>query len=67
MNDQNFILDKKNSDSCYDISTLPTYVLINPQGKIVEFNTDRPSVILQKSKLGKLSVFERSLQQSLFY
>ena len=61
MNELNLILDKKNSDSCYDANLLPTYVLIDPEGRIVEFNTARPSEILKKAAEGTPTTFEQSL------
>lgn len=61
MNELNLILDKKNSDSCYDVNLLPTYVLIDPDGRIVEFNTARPSEILKKAAEGTPTEFELSL------
>lgn len=62
MDDLNLIIDPDNSDSCYSPHLFPTYIFIDPQGKIVEFNTERPSIILQKSKSGQPSVFEKSLR-----
>lgn len=34
----------------YDITGFPTYILIDPNGKIVEYNTARPSKLLQEGE-----------------
>lgn len=61
MNDRNLILDRKKSDDIYDFDSLPAYVLIDPQGRIAEFYTDRPSVILRRSSTTYPSAFEKAL------
>ncbi len=61
MTERNLILDKKRSDKCYDMKLFPTYVLIDPDGKIVEFNTARPSSILKDAKSGIATTFEKAL------
>ena len=52
MTGRNLILDDDKSDSCYKTGVFPTYILIDPEGRIVEFNTDRPSEILRKATAG---------------
>lgn len=47
----NTILDKQASSAIYDVSTYPTYVLIDPDGKIISFGADRPSLILKYQEL----------------
>lgn len=64
LDDTNLILDKKNSDPCYNSLPFPTYLLIDPEGKIVEFNTDRPSFILKKSLAGQETTFDKILPPS---
>ena len=49
---RNLILDRRNSDACYLQGVFPTYILIDPDGKIVEFNTARPSEILRQAAEG---------------
>ncbi len=61
MNERNLILDARSSDSVYNITSFPTYILIDPQGRIVEFYTDRPSVILFKADAGVATTFDKAL------
>lgn len=61
MNERNLILDKRQSDKIYDVDSYPTYMLIDPEGRIVEFYTDRPSVILFKANAGIATAFEKAL------
>lgn len=49
---KNLILDRRKSDACYLQGIFPTYILIDPDGKIVEFNTARPSEILRQAAEG---------------
>lgn len=49
---RNLILDRRKSDACYLQGVFPTYILIDPDGKIVEFNTARPSEILRQAAEG---------------
>lgn len=63
MTDLNLILDRKHSDAAYGIIVYPTYVLIDPEGNIVDFNTDRPSAIIRKSGTTDPSIFERTLRK----
>lgn len=62
MDDCNLILDSRMSDSCYNLRVFPFYILIDPEGRIVEFNTERPSEILQQSKNGGVSLFEKTIK-----
>lgn len=61
MDDMNLIFDSKLSDKCYNQGLFPFYVFIDPEGRIVEFNTARPSQILQESKNGATSLFEKTI------
>lgn len=61
MNDRNLIFDGKQSDSVYDNGVFPTYILIDPAGRIVEFNTMRPSDILREAASGNTPIFEKAL------
>lgn len=61
MNDRNLIFDRKQSDSVYDNGVFPTYILIDPEGCIVEFNTMRPSDILREAASGNTPIFEKAL------
>lgn len=57
----NVRLDTKGSDSLYDISSFPTYMLIDKDGKFIEINTFRPSVIMKLSKAGTSTTFEKAI------
>lgn len=46
-------------DKVYNITGFPTYVLINPEGMIVEYNTARPSELLQDNE----NVLDKSLKK----
>lgn len=65
MTECNLILDRANSDPCYDIKIFPTYILIDPEGHIVEFNTARPSEILRKSRTNTPTAFEKLLDGAM--
>lgn len=62
---RNLIIDTHLTDRCYTELAYPTYVLIDPEGRIVEFATDRPSSILQASRRGQRTVFEKVLRESV--
>lgn len=61
MTELNLLLDKRHSDKAYDVNSFPTYMLIDPEGRIVEFYTDRPSVILMRAGSGNPSAFEKAV------
>ena len=63
MNELNLLLDKRHSDKIYDVESFPTYMLIDPEGCIVEFYTDRPSIILMRAGSGNPSAFEKTVTQ----
>ncbi|MCM1162840.1 MAG: TlpA family protein disulfide reductase [Muribaculaceae bacterium] len=63
MNECNTMLDKNQSDECYRNLAFPTYILVDPDGNIVEYNTDRPSDILKASRGSEKSLFERTLRE----
>lgn len=63
MTDRNLIFDSKLSDKVYNQGFFPVYVLIGPDGRIVEFNTDRPSQILRRSKSGNPTSFEKAIKR----
>lgn len=62
MVDRNLMLDRNMSDRCYKQDVFPKYVLIDPEGRIAEFDTARPSEILRASKSGTKSLFDRTLR-----
>lgn len=62
MNECNTMLDKNQSDECYKNLAFPTYILVDPDGNIVEYNTDRPSDILKASRGSEKSLFEKTLR-----
>lgn len=43
----------------YNINVFPTYILIDPDGKIVEYNTDRPSELLRE----RVNVLDMALKK----
>lgn len=57
----NVRLDRKGSDPRYDIRSFPTYMLIDGDGKIIEINTHRPSVVMRLSKNGVSTTFEKAI------
>ena len=61
MTELNLILDRAKSDPCYDVSVLPTYILIDPEGRIVQFNTARPSEIIRKFQSHTPTAFEKAI------
>ena len=61
MTELNLILDRTESDPCYEVSVLPTYILIDPEGRIVQFNTARPSEIIQKFQSHTPTAFEKAI------
>lgn len=63
MSELNLLLDKRHSDKVYDVSSFPTYMLIDPEGRIVEFYTDRPSIILMRAGSSRPSAFEKAITQ----
>lgn len=65
MDDLNTVLDADNSDELYHINVYPTYVLLDPDGRIVNFNTDRPTVVMDKKEHGMKTEFESALSGEL--
>ncbi len=48
----------ENYKGAYNIGVFPTYILINPEGKIIEYNTARPSELLKD----KTNVLDEALK-----
>ncbi|MCM1076672.1 MAG: TlpA family protein disulfide reductase [Bacteroides sp.] len=63
MDDLNMKIDSKRSDNCYRELVFPSYILIDPDGNIVEFNTMRPSQILRAAKNGERTIFEKAIRE----
>jgi hypothetical protein len=38
----------ENYKGAYDIGVFPTYILIDPDGNVIEYNTSRPSELLKE-------------------
>ena len=51
LDDMNTMLMHKESAPIYTSFGWPTYILVGPDGKIIEWNTDRPSIVLIKKQL----------------
>lgn len=51
LDDMNTMLMHKESSPIYTSFGWPTYILVGPDGKIIEWNTDRPSIVLIKKQL----------------
>ena len=65
MSELNLILDSAKSDPCYDVTVLPTYMLIDPKGRIAQFNTARPSEIIRKFRSHTPTAFEKAINRVL--
>lgn len=50
--DLNTMLDIKESDSLYNLNSYPTYILIDPEGRLVKYGAERPSVLISYRKMG---------------
>ena len=50
LNDINTVIMHNESAPIYSTIGYPTYILVGPDGKIVEWNTDRPSTVLFKKQ-----------------
>lgn len=50
LNDVNTVIMHNESAPIYSTIGYPTYILVGPDGKIVEWNTDRPSTVLFKKQ-----------------
>lgn len=55
LNDTNTLLDTKASHTVWNTGFYPCYVMIDPEGKIVEWNAARPSFLIQFIKRGMKS------------
>ena len=50
LNDVNTVIMHNESAPIYSTIGYPTYILVGPDGKMVEWNTDRPSTVLFKKQ-----------------
>lgn len=55
LDDTNTLLDTKASHPVWNTNFYPCYVMIDPEGRIVEWNTDRPSFLIEFLKRGMKS------------
>lgn len=61
--DINVRIDLKNSDPIYDITLYPTYILIDAEGRMVEYGADRPSHIIMFKDNGMETALDKAIKQ----